>query len=33
MPAADRDYLRQLFRHDVAAVESLLNWDCGDWLA
>jgi len=28
----DKDYLRDFFRHDVRAVEQLLDWDCSDWL-
>jgi hypothetical protein len=29
---ADRQFLIDIFRADVHQVESLLNWDCGDWL-
>lgn len=32
MLQSDKVYLRDLFCGDVAQVQSLLGWDCGDWL-
>jgi hypothetical protein len=31
--AADRDYLREIYHHDIRNLEHLLGWDCSDWLA
>jgi hypothetical protein len=32
MAEEDRQFLIDIFRSDVHQVESLLGWDCGDWL-
>jgi hypothetical protein len=31
VPEEDRRYLVDRFRHDIAAVEEMLGWDCADW--
>ncbi len=30
--SADRNFLVETFRSDIQQVESLLGWDCRDWL-
>ncbi len=32
MSGADRRFLVETFRSDIELVESLLGWDCRDWL-
>ena len=33
MSTEARDYLRQIYAHEIRAVERELDWDCSDWLA
>ena len=33
MPATAKDWLRQQFQHEIQQLETMLDWDCNDWLA
>ena len=33
MSDREREYLRSVFRNEIRNIESLLGWDCDDWLA
>jgi len=32
MTEQEKDFLRKAFSADISELESMLNWDCGDWL-
>lgn len=32
MSDKERDCLREIFEHEIRALERMLNWDCTDWL-